>query len=308
MSVYEWTEVTTAPDGREGGVIGYDEAREEVVMFGGFDAAFVPTGFSDETWVWDGSWTQKSPATVPEGRSNTDLAWSAADGGLIMFGGNIDGGFGNDTWLWDGTDWTELFPSNKPTATTYYKLATATGIGNVLLLGGRTPVSGSNHTWLWDGTNWTDMGAFGTNDYDFQIGFDRARTQVVMYGGHVGVSYDDDTYVWDGATWTLTEAGGAPGGRCCAQLSYLACAEMLFLFGGSAGAGVAPASSWLWNGTTWIDAAPDVEPPAMIYPNLGGYEASGDVVYLTDSGNGGETWDFDCISGVAINNLFGLGQ
>src|SRR5215471_17679400 len=52
----------TIPPGREAGVMVYDGARKQMVMFGGE----IASGFANDTWVWDGvNWTSKSPAASP---------------------------------------------------------------------------------------------------------------------------------------------------------------------------------------------------------------------------------------------------
>jgi len=84
-------------------------------MFGG-----AGNGAAADTWIWDGeNWTQKSPATVPIARYGHTMAYDAAHGQVVMFGGGAANGAGvaylNDTWLWDGTDWTQGNPANRPT-------------------------------------------------------------------------------------------------------------------------------------------------------------------------------------------------
>ena len=53
----------TAPPGRAGTNLVWDDARGQVVMFGGTGSSGVPLG---DTWVWDGStWTEKTPLVSP---------------------------------------------------------------------------------------------------------------------------------------------------------------------------------------------------------------------------------------------------
>ena len=53
------------------------------------------------TWTWDGStWTQQHPATSPSARSGASMAYDAATGNAVMFGGRGDNGFPSTTWTW----------------------------------------------------------------------------------------------------------------------------------------------------------------------------------------------------------------
>ena len=63
-------------------------------MFGGGEA--FPT---NDTWEWDGNdWRSFAPATAPSPRYGPALAYDAARGRVVLFGGT-DGNFGlADTW------------------------------------------------------------------------------------------------------------------------------------------------------------------------------------------------------------------
>ena len=79
----------------------WDAARGELVVFGGFDGAS-PT---DETWVWNGTWTLKNPATRPSPRAYANMAYDEARQQVVLFGGSEDATTGlDDTWIWDGNE------------------------------------------------------------------------------------------------------------------------------------------------------------------------------------------------------------
>lgn len=62
-------------------------------------------------------WTKNSPTTSPSPRSRHGLAFDAARGRTIMFGGqNAAYEQLDDTWAWDGSTWTELKPKVSPPA------------------------------------------------------------------------------------------------------------------------------------------------------------------------------------------------
>lgn len=104
------TPATTAP-GRTSLALAYDEARKEVVMFGG-----AGPGYLDDTWTWNGSnWTQKLPAHKPPARVGAAIGYDPIRQVIVLFGGQ-DASTRPiaDTWIWDGSDWTEVATPVKP--------------------------------------------------------------------------------------------------------------------------------------------------------------------------------------------------
>jgi hypothetical protein len=79
----------------------------KLVVFGGRRAF----GFLDDTWIWDGAWTQVSPETSPRRRAEGVMI--EQDGRLVLVGGV---GYGasdqlevlGETWVFDGATWSQL--------------------------------------------------------------------------------------------------------------------------------------------------------------------------------------------------------
>ena len=44
------------------------------------------------------------------------MAYDAADGTVVLFGGQGRSGSLGDTWTWDGSAWTQAHPSTSPPA------------------------------------------------------------------------------------------------------------------------------------------------------------------------------------------------
>src|SRR5579871_868783 len=63
-----------------------------------------------------GNWTHQIPANFPPARSAHAMAYDAAHGQVVLFGGNGLGPAVNDTWVWDGTNWTLKSPQTSPPA------------------------------------------------------------------------------------------------------------------------------------------------------------------------------------------------
>ena len=81
-------------------VMGYDPVRGTLLMFGGIDDNLV---LHNETWAWNGTrWEDHSgPASArPLARAGAGMAYDAARGRLLMFGGG-DGIRGTQTDLWE---------------------------------------------------------------------------------------------------------------------------------------------------------------------------------------------------------------
>jgi Galactose oxidase, central domain len=86
-----------------------DPTTHTIVLFGGTCSHAGCGGTFDlnETWTWDGTaWTQQHPVHAPSPRSDSAIAYDAAHGRVVVFGGDDDNGrMLNDTWTWDGADW-----------------------------------------------------------------------------------------------------------------------------------------------------------------------------------------------------------
>lgn len=87
----------------------YDEWRDKVVLFGGYDAGPFWSGYAADTWEHDGtSWSLRTitwPST-PSYRSGHGLAFDSFRGKSVMYGGSHTG---SDTFEWDGSSW-EMSP------------------------------------------------------------------------------------------------------------------------------------------------------------------------------------------------------
>jgi Galactose oxidase, central domain len=103
-----WTQQhpATSPPPRDSAPMAYDAATGTVVLFGG-DGNFGNFDLLSDTWAWDGStWTQQHPATSPPPRDSAPIAYDAATGTVVLFGGQGTGPGApllSDTWAWGPT-------------------------------------------------------------------------------------------------------------------------------------------------------------------------------------------------------------
>src|ERR1017187_8623610 len=130
-------------------------------------------------------WYQQSPAANPGGRFDHAIAYDAAHGQVVLFGG-LEGT--NDTWLWNGTTCTQAIPPNTPNnpgprgnAAMVYDAAH----GQVVLFGGLVNGTRLGDTWLWNGTNWTNANPANTPSPGAgpALVYVAAHSQVAVYGG-----------------------------------------------------------------------------------------------------------------------------
>src|SRR5580698_500832 len=65
------------------------------------------------------NWTEQSPATSPPATNNPSMAYDAALGEVVLFGGSS----GNQTWTYNGTTWTQQHPATSPPAVDLAQMA-----------------------------------------------------------------------------------------------------------------------------------------------------------------------------------------
>lgn len=80
-----------SPPSRHADALGYDEARQRVVLFGGRNSnSGLPNNqrFFDDLWEWDGiDWSQRVLPTTPPGRESGGLVFDANRQQLLLIGG-----------------------------------------------------------------------------------------------------------------------------------------------------------------------------------------------------------------------------
>ena len=202
-----WTQQHPAvhPPARYAAAMAYDAATGTVVLFSGCckrDGSLLSA-----TWTWDGStWTQQHPPTSPAARFDASMAYDAATGTAVLFGGDDNHSLRADTWTWDGTTWTQQAPAASPSGRYAAAMAYDDATGTVLLFSGSGPGgSGStgvlSDTWTWDGSTWTQQHPATSPPparFEAAMTYDTATGTAVLFGGgsrHVN-NYLSDTWTW----------------------------------------------------------------------------------------------------------------
>ncbi|HTL36808.1 MAG TPA: kelch repeat-containing protein [Kofleriaceae bacterium] len=211
----------------------YDSIRNRVVVFGGFNDEITPT---NDTWEWDGTnWREMRTATPPPARAAHAMAFDAARGETVMFGG-VGVAVLGDTWLWNGHAWRQAQSPNSPSPRLDAGMAYDAVHQQVVLFGGTVTGGSKTDTWTWDGTSWTEHLVAGpTSGSD--LAWDDASQRIIANG----------TWEWDGSTWSQVSSTKPPG----------------LIVEGQAGHVLAYSSAqlWQWGNGTWTQlAAPTITP------------------------------------------------
>lgn len=171
-----WIEhVGPGPADRTDHALAYDPATDSVLLFGGRDRVGVSL---DDTWTWDGAWTQHPSG--PSARYDHAIASDPRRARVVLFGGRSTAtAILDDTWIWDGNTWTAA-ASTGPTARYDSAITFDPDAGEVLLASG-VSATGADLTDAWRfGATWRRIGApvSGTTR---ALGYDPVAKTIVAY-------------------------------------------------------------------------------------------------------------------------------
>jgi hypothetical protein len=245
-----WTDISsqqsTTPPARYLSTMTYDAPDKEVVMFGGYDAAN-STMYSD-TWAFaNGQWQSLALKTHPSPRDRMAMAYDAADGYVVLFGGtDASGNPLNDTWKFVNDTWTNISSSVSGSPTGRYRAAMTYDAADkeLVLFGGSTvagSTSGTHDTWAYAGLAWGHLmpsSSPPSRVYSF-LAYDPAASAVILYGGatYSGGIGLNDTWQFSNGAWTnvSASAGTPPSWRGYGVLVDDPEGGYLVAFGGSDG-------------------------------------------------------------------------
>jgi cysteine-rich repeat protein len=268
-----WERVESAiPDARVGAALAYDAARDRVVLFGGRKSEETGPRDLNDQWQWNGrGWARVVTPFAPPARSFHAMAYDAAAGVIVMFGGvdvslpGIGGGpppYG-DTWQWDGRLWSQVAPSDAALARSEQAMAYDAGRKRVIMYGGR-PMSGfaepppHDDAWEWSGAEWTSLckPCEPGGRRHAAMAYDPARGVIVLFGGRNEEGVFGDTWELANGTWARrTPSLPSPAGRRGAWMAYDAGSGKLLLGGGEDDRGRTLADVWSWDGQQWHEEA-----------------------------------------------------
>jgi hypothetical protein len=234
--------------------------------------------------------------TAPSPREGMGMAYDAARGQIVLFGGTSGANFLGDTWTWDGTDWSERAPAHAPSKRVIMGMAYDAARGQVVLFGGDGNKGLLGDTWTWDGTDWTERAPAHAPSPREGMGmaYDAARSQIVLFGGD-GATVFGDTWTWDGTDWTQRTPAHAPSARVSMGMAYDAARGQVMLFGGTGIQGPIR-ETWSWDGADWTQRMPRHSPSARRETGMAYDPARSHVVLFGGRISQtllGDTWTWD---------------
>ena len=277
--------------------IAYDPVRDRVILFGGASVQcqnFEPCTMRGTTWEWDGeTWTEVA-TSGPAPRAAAGMAYSAAAGGVVLFGGMSDtfytpDSFFDDTWVWDGVSWQELSVSGPSRRAVYDAMELDVGSGEIVLFGGLgdetvdIPGGAEVHgdTWTFDGSAWVERSS-GDLTPRYGVSTSRLPDGVLLYGGLGGAGLSEETWLWRDGTWSLAESGFPPG-RYVASATFDHVRQEVLLYGGS-GSSFVLHEMFSWQNPSWSAYA------FSAVEQLGDREMSGIAEDPVNTGSGNFTY------------------
>ncbi len=307
FSAGTWTQIspTTSPPARDAASFTNDSADGYLLLFGGIlDTSTAPQP-TNQTWSFvGGQWTELTESNAPSPRSSAGLAYDAADGYVLLFGGSGTSGYTsvtfNDTWKYSAGVWTQLHPAESPIAPWPDGLAYVAS-DRVVVYTSAENMSNPNpeQVWTFAAGNWTEWIAGQGNDGIYPperlaevTGYDWHDGYFVLFGG-TGSDWQslNDLWSFHAGNWT-NRSPPAPSPRTGAAGVYDAADGYYVLFGGS-GSGGALSDTWTWVNGTWTHLSTNQSPPAMSGASLT-YDAPDGYVLLVGDAGGSTvvTWEF----------------
>jgi hypothetical protein len=290
---------------RDGAAVAYDEARRQLVMFGGKipNLASPPVGqiepgtVGDETWTWDGErWTQQAPRATPPARENALVAYDAALAQVVLFGGGLGTTLQDeelrDTWTWDGRTWTERPSAAVPSrsampgqagAVMAYDPASRT----VLLyeVTAQTPAL-TTETWRWDGAGWTMLHPATAPAVLGAVVVPDGRGLLLV--GRA-LSGQTETWAWDGTAWSRLAPATSPPFVTAAAYDE-ARGRVVAMVGSPDGGSW---QTWSWDGAAWTVLHPTHAPSRAVVSSVYYDSRSNRVVAFQPGRPGGQNWSWD---------------
>jgi hypothetical protein len=283
----------------------WDEQRGVLVAFGG-SIGGVPVSTMRE---WDGTtWTNLSPTPRPTQRGRPAMAYDAARGETVLFGGSPIPT--PETWTWDGVAWTQKAPATQPSvrfgaAAAYDRVRQV-----VVLFGGFVP-SGqdANDVWEWDGANWaqrTPAGGSPTPRGAHRMVWDASRQAVLVVGGFSTPQNNTlaDVWSWNGTSWS--QEPPLPGTLCDQAMCYDPTRGRVVLNGGlriTNGAQTDQGDT-LELDTQWTMRAPTTPPIARSATAAGWDDARGEFVTSGGTTAGlallSDTWTYRPVAAATV--------
>lgn len=229
-----WKELHPAlsPPARSIASMTYDQGDGYVLLFGGVITEGTNLVLND-TWSFTGGvWTHVYSPTSPQARVYPGMAYDAADGYVVLFGGNNDTAELNDTWTYQAGVWTEVDASGcttcgpMPSPRSGFVMEYDAWDGYVVLFGGAPLTVGLSFlgdTWTFSGGTWTNISATATGPLPRAFAaaaYDGLDGYVLLFGGQNNTKDFSDTWSFVSGSWTQLNPGTSPAADAFASMAY----------------------------------------------------------------------------------------
>jgi hypothetical protein len=243
----------------------------------------------------------------PPPTSYAAAAFDAADGYLLMFGGNdVNGNPMSTTWSFVRNNWTNLTGSIGPSPSARWasSMAFDAANGTVVLFGGCFNPSCSalgEDTWTYSHDRWTNLSGalpvFPPARGRAMMTYDPVDKTVLLFGGiGVGGIYLNDLWGFKDGHWSAIPTALAPSARGGAMMAYDPPSNSTILFGGNDGP-YRFADTWSYTNGNWTNITTTVGtgPSARWVGEMTYDAADGNLLLLNGYDAGtyfGDEWTF----------------
>jgi hypothetical protein len=261
----------SCPPRLSGESMAYDPVRKGLVLVGGLTAA-CPVGcdetVSDGVYLWaNGSWSSLGHAPTPV--FGGSMAWYAAEGCMLLFGGDNGSGPTASSWCFNASAGWAAIPSSNGPSPRWGAAMTNLSTGSILLIGGDSASGPTADTWEFSAGRWRPV-VLGPSPQPAArayasliespaaaLGIPFGANSAILYGGEsssgAGLS---DTWTFSGdappsgatvayGNWSEDTSAPTPPGLFGAASASDFAASRVILFGGESG------PFYALQGTTW---------------------------------------------------------
>lgn len=169
-----------------------------------------PSASPSSAYRWNEA-PQAALGTGPSARYFPAMAWDAADGYVLLFGGSSASGWLSDTWTYVNGTWTNVTSelASHPPSLEEASMAFDPSTQSVVLFGGLNSKGVAwNFTWAYHDLVWTNVsstaGPAPPARSDAGMSTDSSADEVVLEGGDSATegAYANDTWTFKGGVWT----------------------------------------------------------------------------------------------------------
>ncbi len=240
----------------------YDASDGYALVFGGLNGSGPYTPLTD-TWAFEhGGWIRLYPASSPPWLVGAAMAYDAADGYVVLFGGQeyySPGQFtdSDQTWTFHSGSWTNLTAPLRlsPGGRTGMAMSYDPSARAVVLFGGEDEVGQTlNDTWEFHGGNWSELtpSVSPPPTYWAAAAYSSSVAGTVLFGGQSpGIS--NQTWVLADGNWTNDTGAVDPSARYAGSMAPYDAQGDLVLYGGAGAPGGTsfPNDTWVFSGGNW---------------------------------------------------------